>query len=124
MATQSKNQNAAESDLDPNQLVQDVGQGDDAALYANAEGAQTGGSRAFHANAGPSNLPNVQQESAALTGKVAIRTPPRPGSGHHQPLRQRGKRSPGEGRPRPSRRTGRCRPGRPQGLLTHSPQLQ
>lgn len=82
MATQTtphtesqQNKSAAEADLEPNQLVQEVGQDDDARLYENRDGAQTGGTRAFNANATRDNLPNVLQEDAALTGTVNTRTP-------------------------------------------------
>ncbi len=70
-----QNTSAAQADLEPNQLVQQVGQDDDAKLYENRDGAQTGGTRAFNANAGKDNLPNVLQEDAALTGSVDTRTP-------------------------------------------------
>src|ERR1700712_1786262 len=80
--TQSRqNGSSAEDDLEPNQLAQDVGQGDDAELYANSDGAQAGGTRAFNANAGRSTLPNVQQESAAMTGHTGTRTPHGEGQG-------------------------------------------
>jgi hypothetical protein len=74
-----QNLSAAAPDLDPNQLPQELGQGDDAELYANTAGApnnnQIGGTRAFHANDTRSNLPKVLQEDAALTGTVNTRTP-------------------------------------------------
>lgn len=80
--TQSQqNRSAVEDDLEPNQLVQDVGQGDDAELYANSDGAQTGGTRAFNANAAPANTPRVLQESAAMTGHVDTRSPHGEGQG-------------------------------------------
>jgi hypothetical protein len=74
-----QNANAGQSDLEPNQLAQDSGQNDDAALYANREGAQTGGTRAFNANESSESaggkLPNTQQFTAAMTGQVDSRTP-------------------------------------------------
>lgn len=70
-----QNQNAAQPDLEPNQLAQDSGQGEDAVLYENAEGAQTGGTRAFNANATKSNLPKVEPRTAAMNGGVDTRTP-------------------------------------------------
>ncbi len=71
------NRRSDEADLDPNQLSQ----GDDAALYRNADGAQSGGTRAFNANASDNDLPNVLQESAAMTGKTGTRTPHGEGQG-------------------------------------------
>ena len=70
-----QNIDATVADLDPNQQPQQVGQDDDAELYANSDGAQTGGTRAFNANATRSNIPKVLQEDAALTGTVNPRTP-------------------------------------------------
>lgn len=63
-----QNMSAAQDDLEPNQLVQDVGQGDDANLYESAKGTQEGGNRSFHTNDTNSNLPKVEPESAAMTG--------------------------------------------------------
>ncbi len=63
------------SDLDPNQLPQELVHGDDAELYANTAGAQSGGTRSFSANDTPSNIPRVLQADAALTGSVSTRTP-------------------------------------------------
>lgn len=80
--TQSDNNATPGSeDLDANQLLQDVGQDEDAELYANADGAQTGGTRAFNANAKRSNLPKTLQESAALTGHTSTRSPRGEGQG-------------------------------------------
>ena len=76
-----QNVSSAQDDLEPNQLLQDVGQGEDADLYANSDGAQTGGTRAFNANASPSNLPNSLQESAAMTGHTSTRSPHGEGQG-------------------------------------------
>ncbi len=67
-------------DLEPDQLLQDAGQGDDAELYANSDGAQTGGTRAFNANAGRDNLPNSLDPTAA-TGHISTRTPHGEGQG-------------------------------------------
>jgi hypothetical protein len=76
-----QNRTAAEDDLEADQLIQDVGQGEDASLYANADGAQTGGTRAFNANSGRSNLPNTLQETGARTGHHTTRTPHGEGQG-------------------------------------------
>ena len=45
-----QNVDSAAMDIDAGISRQDLGQGDDAALYENNEGAQTGGPRAFHRN--------------------------------------------------------------------------
>lgn len=73
MAQNNKNQDFVAVDLDPGQLVQDAGQGDDAKLYENMDGAQSGGTRAFNANTGRTPTEHVQ-EDAALTGVVSSRT--------------------------------------------------
>ena len=65
----------AAPDLDQNQIVEDVGQGEDAKLYENRDGAQTAGTRAFNANDQRSHAHRIVQEDAALTGKVNTRTP-------------------------------------------------
>jgi hypothetical protein len=74
MAQNNKNQNYAAPDLDNNQIIQDLAQGDDAKLYENSDGVQTGGTRAFNANAGRTPTQHIQ-EDAALTGTVNTRTP-------------------------------------------------
>ena len=48
---------------------------DDSEVQANTASAQTGGTRAFNANEGRSNRSDVQQESAAMTGRTTTRTP-------------------------------------------------
>lgn len=73
--------NSPLDDLEPSQWPQDVGQAEDEKLHANADGAQSGGTRAFSATKGKSNLPKVQQEDAALTGHTATRTPQGQGQG-------------------------------------------
>lgn len=73
MAQNNKNQDFVAADLDPDQIVQDAGQGDDAQIYANTDGAQSGGTRAFNANARRTPTEHVQ-EDAALTGSVSSRT--------------------------------------------------
>jgi hypothetical protein len=65
----------AAADLDENQLVGDAGHGDDAKLYENMEGAQTGGTRAFNANDLRSHSHRTMDRSAAMTGSVNTRTP-------------------------------------------------
>jgi hypothetical protein len=69
--TQShQNLSAAEPDLEPGQLPQEAGHGEDAELYANSAGAQTGAPRSFHANNTRSNLP----KSLAQAGRPASRS--------------------------------------------------
>ena len=68
-----QNLNDAQDDLDLNQTLQDVGQDEDAEIYRNSDGAQTGGTRAFNANAGRSTLPNVQGETSARDGGFSTR---------------------------------------------------
>jgi hypothetical protein len=70
-----QNMDPAAADLDDNQLVQDAGQDEDAELYENMEGAQTGGTRAFNANDVRSHAHQTIGRSAAMTGSVATRTP-------------------------------------------------
>jgi hypothetical protein len=61
-----QNSNSAAMDLEPNQSPQDVGRGDDAKTYENADGAQTGGTRAFNANAHRDNQPKSIDEGSRL----------------------------------------------------------
>jgi hypothetical protein len=70
-----QNTDAAQSDLEPDQIAQDEGRGDDAALYQNAEGAQTGDNRAFHRNQSEGHKHNTEPESVAHVGTVTSRTP-------------------------------------------------
>lgn len=61
-----QNVNSAAMDLEPNMNPQDLGRGDDAKLYENADGAQTGGTRAFNANAQRDNQPKSIDEGTGL----------------------------------------------------------
>ena len=61
-----QNVNSAAMDLEPNQSPQDVGRGEDAKIYENADGAQTGGTRAFNANAHRDNQPKSIDEGTRL----------------------------------------------------------
>lgn len=70
-----QNPDATQSDLDTNHMAQDTDQAGEESLYENADGAQTGGTRAFHANAIRSKLPNTQPRTAALDGGIDTRTP-------------------------------------------------
>jgi len=57
-----QNVSSAAMDLEPNQAPQDVGRGEDAKLYQNADGAQTGENRSFHVNDRRDNLPKSIDE--------------------------------------------------------------
>ena len=70
-----QNMDPAAADVDSNQFVADAGHGEDAKLYENMQGAQSGGTRAFNANDGRSNTHRTVQRSAAMTGSVNTRTP-------------------------------------------------
>jgi hypothetical protein len=65
----------AAADLDPNQIVEDAGQGQDAKLYENMPGAQSGGTRAFNANDVRNHAHHTMDRDAALTGSISTRTP-------------------------------------------------
>ena len=58
--------NSAQDDLDPNMSPQDTYR-TDPKLYENSDGAQTGGTRAFNANAQRDNQPKALDEGTGLT---------------------------------------------------------
>ena len=70
-----QNVNPAQSDLEPDQIAQDAGRGEDARLYENADGAQTGDYRAFHRNESQGPKHNTEPEEVAHVGSVTTRTP-------------------------------------------------
>jgi hypothetical protein len=70
-----QNADPAQADLETNQAAAESGQEQDASLYENMEGAQTGGTRAFNANAGRSGSPNTEPFAAAVDGGTNTRTP-------------------------------------------------
>lgn len=70
-----QNMDPTAADLDDNQIVADAGHGDDAKLYENMEGAQSGGTRAFNANDVRNHAHHTMDRDAALTGSVSTRTP-------------------------------------------------
>jgi hypothetical protein len=80
-----QNADPAQDDLETNQLAADSGQEEDASLYENMEGAQTGGTRAFNANATRSHRPHTEPRTAALNGGIDTRTPEsdKPGITNH-----------------------------------------
>src|SRR5215469_13744186 len=61
-----QNVNSAAMDLEPNQSPHEVGRGEDAKIYENADGAQTGGTRAFNANAHRDNQPKSIDEGTRM----------------------------------------------------------
>ena len=65
--TETEQNISAEMDLEPNMAPQDMGRGADAATYEDAEGAQTGGNRSFHATDGRDNQPKSLDEGTAMT---------------------------------------------------------
>ena len=66
---------SAAMDLEPNMNPQDVGRGDDAKTYEIADGAQTGGTRAFHATAERDNLPKSFDEGTGATASDGPQLP-------------------------------------------------
>jgi hypothetical protein len=69
-----QNTRPEQSDLEPDQLEQTAGTGDDADLYRNSDGAQVGSNRGprFRRAAGH---PNTQPAVTAHEGSVTTRTP-------------------------------------------------
>lgn len=65
----------AQADLAPGEIVEDAGQGEDAVIYQNMDGAQTAGTRAFNANDLRDHAHHTMGRDAALTGTVSTRTP-------------------------------------------------
>ena len=59
--------NSAQTDLEPNMAPQDMGRGADAAIYDNADGAQTGSNRSFHSTDGRDNQPKSIDEGTGMT---------------------------------------------------------
>jgi hypothetical protein len=70
-----QNLDPAAGDLDPDQNIQDLARPEETELYANSDGAQSGGTRAFNANDLRSHRHRVVPEDAALTGSVSTRIP-------------------------------------------------
>ena len=70
-----QNVNHAATDYEPGLDPRDAGRGADAELYRNNDGAQTGGTRAFNANAGRDHLPNSIDERNGLGGNTTERLP-------------------------------------------------
>ena len=70
-----QNVNPAATDFEPGLDAANAGRGEDAKLYENNDGAQTGGTRAFNANAGRDHLPNALDERNGLGGNTTDRLP-------------------------------------------------
>jgi hypothetical protein len=70
-----QNTDPAHADLEPNQQAADSGQGEDASLNENMDGAQTGATRAFNANAIRSHHVHTEPRTAALDSGIDARTP-------------------------------------------------
>lgn len=73
--------NSAEMDLEPGMAPQDMGRGTDAAIYANDDGAQTGGNRSFHSTDGRDNQPKSLDEGTANTPSHHSQLPTSDGAG-------------------------------------------
>lgn len=69
------------TDLEPDQLEQTVGTGDDAALYGNNAGAQTGTNRAPEEFPDTASNLNTEPAAAAYEGDLSTRTPGGSGQG-------------------------------------------
>lgn len=68
-----QNVSSAAMDLEPNLAPQDVGRGEDAKLYQNADGAQTGENRAFHMHDRRDNLPKSIDEGTRMQAENTAR---------------------------------------------------
>ncbi len=73
--------NSAEMDLEPSMNPQDMGRGEDAKIYENADGAQTGGNRSFHSTDGRDNQPKSIDEGTGLTESRHAQVPTGDGQG-------------------------------------------
>lgn len=70
-----RNSKRTQTDLEPGILEQEVGRGDDAALYEQFEGAQTGTDRAPRKHPEGADQPNTQSTPVAYEGGLASRAP-------------------------------------------------
>lgn len=69
-----QNVDSAAMDLETGVSRQDLGQGDDAKLYENNEGAQTGGPRAFHSNADRDHSLKSEGDTGVESGNSHLST--------------------------------------------------
>jgi hypothetical protein len=70
-----QNRKPDQSDLEPDQLEQSAGRGQDSDLYRNHDGAQTGTNRGPQHAPGSRGNPNTQPAAAAYEGATSTRTP-------------------------------------------------
>lgn len=68
-----QNTNFAQTELNPDDVPQTVGTGPEAEMYANNDGAHTGGTRSPKHTPGATNSPNVEGEAVAHEGSVTSR---------------------------------------------------
>jgi hypothetical protein len=76
-----QNRKRDRTDLEPDELEQTSGTGEDAELYRNKEGAQTGTNRAPQTFPDTASNLNTKQAVAAFKGSVTTRTPHGSGQG-------------------------------------------
>ena len=69
-----QNVDSAAMDLEPGVNRQDLGRGEDAELYENNDGAQTGGPRAFHSNDNRDTSLNVEGDTGVESGNSKLPT--------------------------------------------------
>jgi hypothetical protein len=80
--TQSQqNVNPNQSDLELDQLEETSGTENDAEMYRNMDGAETGTNRAPHKFADPSGHRSIEPATTAYEGPLSTRTPKGPGQG-------------------------------------------
>ena len=98
-----QNREFEESDLEPGISADTVARGEDAALYSNDEGAQTGTNRgAAHAPGGSSGHHGALQPGVTLEGSLSTRAPEGAGQGissHSQTEESAGQKKVVEERP-------------------------
>jgi len=68
-----QNTDFAQTDVNPDDMAPTVGTGPDADMYANNDGAQTGGTRSPKHTPQTANRPNVEGEVVAHEGSVTSR---------------------------------------------------
>lgn len=68
-----QNTNFAQTDVNPDDMAQTVGTGEDAATYENRDGAQTGAERSPKHSPGSTNPHNTEPQTVAYEGSVTSR---------------------------------------------------
>jgi hypothetical protein len=76
-----QNVNPAQSDLEQDEMTQASGTGDDAGIYDEMDGAETGGDRAPRKILNDENRTRVQDAPASYEGSLTTRTPKGDGQG-------------------------------------------